>query len=83
VAAATIETTQKLKFKLFPHPAYCPDLAPSDYHIFGPFRDALCGCCFANHEVKETVPGFFTDGIRKLMDQSNKCVEDLRDYINK
>jgi hypothetical protein len=24
---------------------------------------------------------FFTDGIRKFMDQSNKCVEKLGDYI--
>jgi histone-lysine N-methyltransferase SETMAR len=43
-AAATVDTIQKLKFKLLPHPAYSPNVAPSDYHIFRPLKDALCGC---------------------------------------
>jgi histone-lysine N-methyltransferase SETMAR len=34
-AVATIETIQKLNFELLPHPPYSPDLAPSDYHLFG------------------------------------------------
>jgi histone-lysine N-methyltransferase SETMAR len=29
-AAATIETIQKLNFKLLPHPPYSPDLSASD-----------------------------------------------------
>jgi hypothetical protein len=35
MAEMTIETIQKLKFELLPHPAHSSDLAPSDYHIFG------------------------------------------------
>jgi len=31
----------KLGFTVLEHPAYSPDLAPSDYHLFGPLKDAL------------------------------------------
>jgi histone-lysine N-methyltransferase SETMAR len=38
-AAATAETVQQLVFELLQHPAYSPDLAPSNYHIFGPLKE--------------------------------------------
>jgi histone-lysine N-methyltransferase SETMAR len=54
-ALATVEMTQQLKFMLFLHPTHSSDFTPSDYHIFRPLRDALCGCQFANNEeVKDT-----------------------------
>jgi hypothetical protein len=31
-----------------PHPPYSPDLAPSDFHLFGPLKDALRGRRFAD-----------------------------------
>jgi histone-lysine N-methyltransferase SETMAR len=37
-AAATVETIQKLNFELLPHPVYSPDLAPSDYRLFGSLK---------------------------------------------
>ena len=40
-AAHTAETLQKCKFKVMAHPPYGPDLAPSDYHLFGPLKEAL------------------------------------------
>lgn len=48
MAAATAEIIQKLKFEL--HPAHGLDLASSDYHIFRPLKDALCGHRFASNE---------------------------------
>jgi hypothetical protein len=36
---------------VLPHPAYSPDLAVSDYHLFGPVKDALHGCHFADDKV--------------------------------
>jgi len=36
VAACTMDTIQKLKWNTLPHPPCSPDLAPSDYHLFGP-----------------------------------------------
>jgi hypothetical protein len=39
---------------LFLPTAHSPDLAPSNYHLFGPVRDALCGCHFADdYKLKE------------------------------
>jgi hypothetical protein len=53
-------------------------------------KDVLHGHQFANdEEVKDVVhtwlskqlKTFFTDGMRKLMEGSNKCVEKLGNYI--
>jgi histone-lysine N-methyltransferase SETMAR len=37
-AALTMATLLKLKWDVLPHPPYSPDLAPSDYHLFGPMK---------------------------------------------
>ena len=50
VAKATIETINKLGFEVLEHPAYSPDLAPSDYHLFAPLKDALRGRKFSSDE---------------------------------
>jgi hypothetical protein len=34
----------ELKLEVFPHPAYSPDLASFNYHIFEPLTDTLDGC---------------------------------------
>ena len=52
----TVETLQKLKFEVLAHPPYSPDLAPSDYHLFGPLKKALRGRRFtSDQELKEAV----------------------------
>jgi hypothetical protein len=40
-----------LSFTVLEHPAYSPNLAPSDYHLFGTLKDALRGRRFTS--VKE------------------------------
>jgi len=37
----TVETINHLGFEVLEHPAYSPDLTPSDYHLFGPLKNAL------------------------------------------
>jgi hypothetical protein len=37
-AALMMATPLKLKWDVLPHPPYSPDLAPSDYHLFGPMK---------------------------------------------
>ena len=90
VAKATIETINKLGFEVLEHPAYSPDLAPSDYHLFAPL--ALRGRKFSSDEsVQKAVhqwlcdqpKTFFSDGIYKLVDRWNKCIEMGGDYVEK
>ena len=65
-AAAAVSTVE-LWFECIPHPPYSPDLAPSDFHIFGPLKDALSGTQFreddevrlAVHEWLHTRPKEF------------------------
>jgi histone-lysine N-methyltransferase SETMAR len=37
-AALMVATPLKLKWDVLPHPLYSPDLAQSDYHLFGPMK---------------------------------------------
>lgn len=91
-AALTVETLQKLKFEVLAHPPYSPDLAPSDYHLFGPLKEALRGRRFTSEqELKEAVhewlaarpKTFFFEGIQKLLQRWKKCVEKQGDYVEK
>jgi len=82
-AAATVETVQQLGFTLLQHPPYSPDLARSDYHIFGPLKEALHGRRFtSDEEVKEVVhtwlreqpKSFFSAGIQRLVERYNNAL---------
>jgi len=79
-----MDTIQKLKWNVLPHPPYSPDLAPSDYQLFGPLKEHLGGKRFRNNdEVIQDVQewlrwqpkDFFLSGIRKLPDRWHKCIE--------
>jgi hypothetical protein len=51
----THETIAKMGWTAHPHPAQSPDLAPAEYHLFGPVRDPLHGCHFADdNELKQS-----------------------------
>ena len=75
------------------HSAYSSDLAPSDYHLFGPLKDALRGRRFTSDEegVKKAVhewlaaqpKTFFSEGIQKLLERWNKCIAKHVDYVEK
>ena len=75
-SAHTAETLRKLKFEVMAHPPYSPDLAPSDYHLFGPLKEALRDRLFTSgEEVKEAMHSwlaaqlktFLSEDIRKLV----------------
>ena len=42
-ACTTVATITDLHFECLPHPPFSPDLAPSDFHMFGPLREAMGG----------------------------------------
>jgi hypothetical protein len=58
----TREAITILGCTVLPHPPYSPDLAPSDFHLFGSLKDAISGKRFGgDDEVIEEVaesPGF-------------------------
>jgi len=60
-AAHTVDTLRALKFEVLKHPPYSPDLAPSDFHLFGPMKEHLRGQMFADDdEVMEAVQSWLT-----------------------
>jgi histone-lysine N-methyltransferase SETMAR len=46
----TQEEISKFGWTVLPHPSYSPDLAPSDFHLLGPLKDALRGARFEEDE---------------------------------
>lgn len=91
-AKSTMNLIKTLKWQLLPHPAYSPDLAPSDFHLFGPLKEPLRGHHFKDEKeikkaVKDSLARFpqewFEEGIKKLEKRWTKCIEIDGDYIEK
>jgi len=91
-AIHTLQTLVKLGFTVLEHPAYSPNLAPSDYYLFGPLKVALRGHQFTSDKgVKKAVhewlaaqsKTFFSEGIQKLLEHWNKCIAKHGDYVEK
>jgi len=49
-ARSTVATIQDLSFECLPHPPYSSDLAPSDFHVFGPLKGAMGSKTFRSEE---------------------------------
>ena len=61
VAKKTRETIFELGWEILPHPAYFPDISPSDYHLFLSLDNYMRDRLFKNkEEVKEGVLTFFS-----------------------
>jgi len=59
-ANQTVERVNELGFGLTEHPPYSPDLAPSNFHMFGPMKEALRGRRFSSdEEVSRRLERFF------------------------
>lgn len=91
-ARLTMDTIKKLRWELLPHPPYSPDLAPSDYHLFGPLKKPLRGKHFKSEsEVKTAInawikampKSFYESGIKKLVDRWHKCIDLYGSYVEK
>jgi hypothetical protein len=77
-AAHTVDTLRALKSEVLKHSPYSRDLAPSDFHLFGPIKEHLRGQKFADDNdvmeavqnwLKATPKSFFLEDIRKLVDR--------------
>jgi hypothetical protein len=91
-AAHTVDALRALKFEVMKHPPYIPELAPSDFHLFGPMKEHLRGQKFADDNdvmevvqswLKATPKSFFLEGISKLVDMWTKCVAKQGNYVEK
>ena len=52
-AARNLAKIEDLGWKLLTHPPNSPDLAPSDFHLFGPLKESMKGIYFqTDEEVK-------------------------------
>jgi len=92
MAACTMDTIQKLKWEVLPHPPNSPDRAPSEYHLFGRLKGQLGGKRFRdNEEVIQNVQewlhwqpkDFFLSSIRKPPGRWHKCITNQGDYVEK
>jgi hypothetical protein len=68
------------------------DLAPSEYHLFGPMKRVLGGKRFRNNDefiaavqswIHKQPKPFFETGTKKLPERWHKCMTFNRDYIEK
>ena len=50
VARVVKDTLLQLEWEVLPHPAYSPDIAPSDYHLFRSMQHGLAGTRFRSAE---------------------------------
>ena len=69
-ARLTSEAMAKMGWEVLPHPSYSPDLAPSDYHLFGFVKDQLRG----RHET--------TEAIQKAVRQCLRMAETAGEFSN-
>jgi len=89
-ARSTVATIRDLSLKCLPHPPYSPDLAPNDFHVFGPLEEAIGGKSFrSDEEVQQAVhewlhsqpKDLFSRGIHALPKRWNTCMERNGDYV--
>ncbi|GFN96582.1 histone-lysine N-methyltransferase SETMAR [Plakobranchus ocellatus] len=62
-AQRTKEWLEHYRWGIIPHPAHSPDLAPSDFHLFGPLKGHLGGKKF---EDEDELIGEIRDWFSKL-----------------
>ena len=79
-------------YELIPHPAYSPDLAPSNFFLFPNLKKDICGLHFRSDEEVVTAveewlngkdPDFFSSGLMALEHRWSKCITLEGNYIEK
>ena len=72
-AAHSVETLKKLNFEVLEHPPYIADLVPSDYHLFGPLKQALRDRRITtDQQLKETVHAWLVSQPKTFYSEGTK-----------
>ena len=88
----SMDAVERNGYELIPHPAYSPDLAPSDFFLFPNLKKDIRGLHFRSDEevvtaVEEWVngkdPDFFSSGLMALEHRWSKCITLEGNYIEK
>jgi histone-lysine N-methyltransferase SETMAR len=78
---------QEFGWEVFEHPAYKPDLAPSDFHLFPKLNEFFRNDEEVKDAVKEWLNGLaaevYDEGIQKLVTRYDKCLNVGGDYVEK
>ncbi|GFO21960.1 reverse transcriptase [Plakobranchus ocellatus] len=91
-ANLTQQWLQRYGWEILPHPAHSPDLAPSDFHLFGPLKRHLGGMAFETEDdliselrnwFDNLYVDFFPVGINSLLSRWQKCIHLHGDYVEK
>jgi len=86
------QTARACGFQILPHPAYSPDLAPSDFFLFPALKSDLRGRHFPKDDdvisatedwFSSKMGSFYKDGIRKVKKRWEKCVTVGGSYVEK
>jgi len=86
------EKVENMEYEVLPHPPYSPDLAPSDYQLFGFVKIQMRGQHYETNEAIQTAvrqclraagTEFYLKGIFKLPERWEKCVQRYEDYVEK
>ena len=87
-----MDAVERNGYELIPHPAYSPDLPPSDFFLFPNLKKDIRGLHFrSDEEVVTTVeewvngkdPDFFSSGLMALEHRWSKCITLEGNYIEK
>ncbi|KAJ4437644.1 hypothetical protein ANN_17789 [Periplaneta americana] len=78
IAASVHEKINTFGWEVIQHPPYSPDLAPSDFHLFGPMKKFVTGHHFATDaEVQSTSTDGYTPTERTSMNRITLYVPQL------
>ena len=92
-SSVACQTINGLQWELLPHPAYSPDIAPTDFHLFHLLQNILAEHHFKTKDevrkVRKVIDEFIASknkafwrrGIRQLPERWQSVVEDSGDYI--
>ena len=87
-----MDAVERNGYELVPHPAYSPDLAPTDYFLFSDLKKDIRGRHFRSNEevvaaveewVRDKDPCFFSSGLMALKNRWFKCIILEGNYVEK